>query len=395
MDKKRTEEVFEILKRDAAAIYTEEALKEKLFSGKRLKIKFGADPSRPNLTLGHGVPLRKLKLLQDLGHEIVFLIGDYTGMVGDPTGRSKTRQPLTFEQTRSNAESYLQQVSKILDVDKTTIVFNSEWLSKLTFAETLALTAKYTLARIMERDDFAKRYAENQPIGLHELLYPLMQGYDSVALHADIEVGGTDQTFNMLVGRELQRDYGQPQQVVITFPLLPGLDGAEKMGKSLDNYIGVDEPPELMFEKCMKVPDPLMGEYFRLTSDVPEAEFSALVARDIREAHFAYAEEIVRLYHGREFVEGAKGRYLEVAGRKLPEKMDRIELPAVDIGVIDLVAAVGFAASKSDARRLVAGGGIKLDNEAVTDIGQTVAGAGEVVVSRGKNKFVRVVFAGK
>ncbi|MCL2352028.1 MAG: tyrosine--tRNA ligase [Firmicutes bacterium] len=395
MESDKIREVFEIFRRETAAIYSEDALKERLFSGKRLRVKFGADPSRPNLTIGHSVPLRKMKLLQDLGHEIVFLIGDYTGMVGDPTGRSKTRSPLTFEQTRANAESYLKQVSKMLDVEKTTIVFNSEWLSKLTFAETLTLTAKYTLAQVLERDDFAKRYAEKAPIGLHELLYPLMQGYDSVALRADIEIGGTDQTFNMLVGRELQRDYGQPQQVVIAFPLLPGLDGAEKMGKSLDNYIGVDEPPEIMFEKAMKVPDPLMGDYFRLTTDVPEAEFSALMAKDIREAHFAYAAEITALYHGREAVEAARNRYLEVAGRRLPERMDRVEMPAGDIGIVDLVAAIGFASSKGDARRLIAGGGVKLDNEPETDIGRVVAGTGEVVVSRGKNRFVKVVFTGK
>jgi tyrosyl-tRNA synthetase len=220
-------------------------LKKRLADGRALKIKLGADPSRPDLHLGHSVPLRMLRKLQDAGHEIIFVIGDFTGMISDPSGRSKTRLPLTFEETRKNGRSYFEQVSKILDPSKARIAYNSEWLSELDFAAVLGLAGKYTLARILERDDFANRYANNQPIGLHELFYPLMQGYDSVALAADIEVGGTDQTFNLLVGRELQKDYGQEQQEVITFPLLPGLDGVEKMSKSLDNYIGIDEPPEV------------------------------------------------------------------------------------------------------------------------------------------------------
>ena len=263
-----TQAFFEILKRDSVSIFSEDTLLSKLRSGKKLKIKLGADPSRPDLHLGHSVVLRKLRMFQDLGHEIIFVIGDFTGMIGDPSGRSKTRVPLTFEQTRVNGESYFAQVTKILDKEKTIITYNSEWLSEMNFASVLSLAGKYTLARIMERDDFAKRFSESQPIGLHELFYPLMQGYDSVALNADIEVGGTDQTFNLLVGRELQKDYGQEQQDVITFPLLIGLDGREKMSKSLDNYIGIDETPEIMFEKCMKIPDELMNDYFRLTTDV-------------------------------------------------------------------------------------------------------------------------------
>ena len=272
-----TQEVYENLLRDAVSIYSKEGLKEKLESGRRLKIKLGADPSRPDLHLGHSVVLRKLRMLQDLGHEIVFVIGDFTAMIGDPSGRSKTRVPLTFEQTRENSRSYYEQVTKILDKDKTRITYNSEWLSKMNFADVLTLAGKYTVARILERDDFAKRYAEKAPIGVHETFYPLMQGYDSVALEADIEVGGTDQTFNLLVGRELQRDYGQTPQEVITFPLLPGLDGVEKMSKSLDNYIGIDEPADIMYEKCMKVPDALLLSYFNLTTDLPESAYAALV----------------------------------------------------------------------------------------------------------------------
>ncbi|MHB8963484.1 MAG: tyrosine--tRNA ligase, partial [Saccharofermentanales bacterium] len=264
MDTKDTKDTMDIqglmkiLERDSVSIFSAEALREKLTAKGKLRIKLGADPSRPDLHLGHSVVLRKLRMFQDLGHEIVFVIGDFTGIIGDPSGRSKTRVPLTFEQTRINGQSYLEQVTKILDKEKTVITYNSEWLSKMNFSDVLALAGKYTLARIMERDDFAKRFVENQPIGLHELFYPLMQGYDSVALDADIEVGGTDQTFNLLIGRELQKDFGQEPQVVITFPLLIGLDGVEKMSKSLDNYIGIDEVPEIMFEKCMKIPDSLL-----------------------------------------------------------------------------------------------------------------------------------------
>ena len=261
--------VYDLIRRSAVDIFSEEGLKKRLGSGKALKVKFGADPSRPDLHLGHTVPLRMLKHLQDAGHEIIFVIGDFTGMIGDPSGKSKTRVPLSFEETRRNGQSYFEQVTRILDPHKTRITYNSEWLNPMSFRDVLALAGKYTLARIMERDDFSNRFAANQPIGIHELLYPLMQGYDSVALKADIEVGGTDQTFNLLVGRELQKDYGQEPQEVITFPLLPGLDGREKMSKSLDNFIGINEPAEIIFEKCIKVPDSLLEDYFHLTSDIP------------------------------------------------------------------------------------------------------------------------------
>ncbi len=382
---------FDILKRDAISIFSEETLLAKLKSGRRLKIKLGADPSRPDLHLGHSVVLRKLRMMQELGHEIIFVIGDFTGMIGDPSGKSKTRQPLTFEQTRANGQSYFEQVTKILDKDKTTITYNSEWLAPMNFADVLRLAGKYTLARIMERDDFSKRFAENAPIGVHEVFYPLMQGYDSVALHADIEVGGTDQTFNLLVGRELQKDFGQEQQEVITFPLLIGLDGTEKMSKSLDNYIGIDEPAELMFEKCMKIPDTLITDYFRLTTDVSPDVYETAIRTDVREAHFVYSREIVRLYHGAERVAQAEARYREVAAGKLPEKMDTLEITAEKIGIAELLVKVGFASSNSDARRLIAGGGIKMNGTAVADTGLEVAAPAEFVISRGKNKFARVI----
>lgn len=387
-----TQEVYENLLRDAVSIYSKEGLKEKLESGRRLKIKLGADPSRPDLHLGHSVVLRKLRMLQDLGHEIVFVIGDFTAMIGDPSGRSKTRVPLTFEQTRENSRSYYEQVTKILDKDKTRITYNSEWLSKMNFADVLALAGKYTVARILERDDFAKRYAEKAPIGMHEMFYPLMQGYDSVALEAGIEVGGTDQTFNLLVGRELQRDYGQTPQEVITFPLLPGLDGVEKMSKSLDNYIGIDEPADIMYEKCMKVPDALLLSYFNLTTDLPESAYASLVRGDIRQAHFLYAATIVRLYHGEEAVAAAEARYRSVAAGGVPENMESLTAEPGAL-LTELLVRSGLAPSRSEARRLMTGGGVKLDGTPVKDPTAVLADKGEYILSKGKNKFVRIVIA--
>ena len=384
------QQAYDNILRDAVSVYSKEGLKEKLESGKKLKIKLGADPSRPDLHLGHSVVLRKLRMLQELGHEIVFVIGDFTAMIGDPTGRSKTRVPLTFEQTRENSRSYYEQVTKILDREKTRITYNSEWLSKMNFADVLSLAGKYTVARILERDDFAKRYAENQAIGMHEMFYPLMQGYDSVALEADIEVGGTDQTFNLLVGRELQRDYGQTPQEVITFPLLPGLDGVEKMSKSLDNYIGIDEEPGIMFEKCMKVPDSLLLTYFNLTIDLAEEDYAELVKTDIRAAHFLYASAIVRLYHGEQAVAPAEERYKKVASGGTPENMESYDA-AVGTPVVDMLVKSGLAPSKSEARRLMQGGGVKLDGAQLKDPSAVFGEKGEYVLSKGKNRFVKII----
>lgn len=383
-------EVYDNIMRDAISVYSAEGLLEKLESGKKLRIKMGADPSRPDLHLGHSVPLRKLKLLQELGHKIVFVIGDFTAMIGDPSGRSKTRVPLTYEQTRSNSLSYYEQVCKILDRDKTTIVYNSEWLKAMNFEDVLSLAGKYTLARILERDDFAKRYAANQPIGMHEMFYPLMQGYDSVALHADIEIGGNDQTFNLLVGRELQRDYGQTPQEVITFPLLPGLDGVEKMSKSLDNYIGIDEAPEIMYEKCMKVPDKLLLTYFRLTSDLDENEYAELIEKDIMEAHRLYAETIVRMYHGEAAVPAASQRYKSVAGGGIPDDIQSLCCP-IGTRAIDALRQSGLAPSGSEARRLMVGGGVKINGVQEKNPNFVFETEGEYIISKGKNKFYKIV----
>ena len=383
-------EVYDNIMRDAISVYSAEGLLEKLESGKKLRIKMGADPSRPDLHLGHSVPLRKLRMLQDLGHEIVFVIGDFTAMIGDPSGKSKTRVPLTFEQTRANSKSYYEQVCKILDKEKTTITYNSDWLGKMTFEDVLSLAGKYTLARILERDDFAKRYASNQPIGMHEMFYPLMQGYDSVALNADVEIGGNDQTFNLLVGRELQKDYGQTPQEVITFPLLPGLDGVEKMSKSLDNYIGIDESPEIMYEKCMKVPDSLLLTYFRLTSDLKEEEYKELVSADIMAAHRLYAETIVRMYHGSEAITAAAERYKSIAGGGIPDEMDEYNCE-VGTRVAAILRESGLAPSGSEARRLMQGGGVKLGGVQIKDPNAGFETPGEYVLSKGKNKFIKVI----
>ena len=381
--------------RGAVQIFSEESLLSRLQSGKKLKIKLGADPSRPDLHLGHAVVLRRLKAMQDMGHEIIFVVGDFTGMIGDPSGKSKTRPKLTLEETRANGESYMRQVGKILDADKATICYNSDWLGVMNFADVVTLASKYTLARMLERDDFTKRFKDNQPLSLHELLYPLAQGYDSVALNADVEVGGTDQTFNLLVGRELQRDYGQTPQEVITFPLLVGLDGKEKMSKSLNNYIGIDEPPAAMYEKAMRVPDTLLLDYFILTTDIQETEARAAIERDVVKAHRTYAGEIVRMYHSADAAEEAAKRYTTVAAGSVPVDMETVRLKADDmkdgtIPVCDLLRLTGLAPSNSEARRLVQGKGVKIDGVVVEDAYMVVKYAGGMVVSRGKGKFVRV-----
>lgn len=361
------EEKIELIIRRGVQIFNEDSLREKLNGNKKLVVKFGADPSRPDLHLGHTVSLRLLKDLQDLGHEIVFVIGDFTAMIGDPSGRSKTRPALTFEETRKSGETYFKQVTKILDPSKTKIVYNSEWLSKMNFNDVLELTGKYTVARILERDDFANRFKNNIPIGIHEFLYPLMQGYDSVALNADLEIGGTDQTFNLLVGRELQKDYGQESQDVIVLPLLVGLDGKEKMSKSLDNYIGIDEPANIMYEKAMKIPDNILFDYFKLTTDVNLESVKKLMNEDIILAHKKYAEEIIKMYHGEEYIQEAEERYNTVAKGGIPDDVEifEIEHTVVNEGIllIDLLLMSGMVPSKSEGRRMIQQNGISINGE--------------------------------
>ena len=385
---------LELIKQKAVQIFSEDELDEKINSGRKLTIKLGADPSRPDLHLGHTVVLRTLKHFQDMGHEVVFVIGDFTGMIGDPSGKNKTRPPLTFEQTRKAGETYLKQVTKILDKDKTRIAYNSEWLSKMDFKDVINLTSKYTVARILERDDFKNRFENNLPLSMHELLYPLMQGYDSVALNADIEIGGTDQTFNLLVGRELQKDYGQERQVVITFPLLVGLDGKEKMSKSLDNYIGIDEAPEVMFEKAMKIPDDCLFEYFRLTTDIPQEEAKKIIDSNIVEAHRVFAREIISMYHGKEFINDAEERYNSVAKGEVPDNISEFKLSneIEELPICDLLVKINFAQSKSEAKRMIQGNGVRLNNDMVTDINEIVKLKNkENIVKFGKNKLVKII----
>lgn len=390
-DKKEINEFIESLKQKSVDIFGLEELEEGLRSGKTLTIKFGCDPSRPDLHLGHTVPLRQLKKLQDLGHRIVFIIGDFTAMIGDPSGKSKTRPALTFEETRESGKTYFNQVTKILDPKKTEIVYNSEWLSKMGFDDVLKLAGKYTVARLLERDDFALRFKDGVPIGVHEFFYPLMQGYDSVAIKADVEVGGTDQTFNLLVGRELQKDYGQKSQSVITFPLLVGLDGVNKMSKSLDNYIGIDEPAEVIFEKCMKVPDNMLPTYFKLTTDLKPEEYSKMIAEDIREAHFLYARTIVGMYHGEAAIKPSEDRYRSVAGGGVPTNLVTYELEENEINAVNMLTMAGFAASNSEARKLVLNRGVKIDGVVVTDPLNMVDISGGVVLSKGKNNFAKFI----
>lgn len=383
--------LLEEVKRKTVQIFSEEELESKLNSGEKLLIKFGADPSRPDLHIGHSVPLRVLKQFQDMGHEVIFLIGDFTAMVGDPSGKSKTRPALSFEQTRKSAETYLQQATKILDKDKTKIIFNSEWLSKMNLKDILELASKYTVARIMERNDFKNRFENGLPLSMHELLYPLMQGYDSVALKADIEIGGTDQTFNLLVGRELQKDYGQKPQVVMTFPLLPGLDGKEKMSKSLDNYIGLNDSPFEKFEKSMKIPDELLKQYFELTTDLTQNSIEEIMRGDIRVAHMLFAKELIKMYDKEEDFEIAKRKYEQIAKKEVPDKIPEILLQEEKMLVCDLLIQVGFATSKGEARRMIEGNGVKIEGNLIKNNNQTIEITNGKVVQFGKSKFIRIV----
>lgn len=384
------ENKLELIKRKAVQIFSEEDLDKKINSGRKLTIKLGADPSRPDLHIGHSVVLRVLKQFQDMGHEVVFVVGDFTGMIGDPSGKSKTRPALTFEETRKSAETYLEQATKILDKNKTKIVFNSDWLSKMNFEDVIKLASKYTVARIMERDDFKNRFENKMPLSMHELLYPLMQGYDSVELKADIEIGGTDQTFNLLVGRELQRDYGQESQVVMTFPLLVGLDGKEKMSKSLDNYIGLSDAPFEKFKKSMKIPDNVLRQYFELVTDLPIESINRIMEGDIRTAHMEFARELLRMYDKDSSFEEIRTRYEEIAKGKIPMDIDKIKISEENLNICDILIKIKFANSKSEAKRMVFGNGVKVNGKVVNEINRVIDLTEETSIQFGKNKFIRI-----
>jgi tyrosyl-tRNA synthetase len=387
-----------VFKRGADELIVEAELETKLKRGKPLRIKEGFDPTRPDLHLGHTVQFNKLRQLQDLGHHIIFLIGDFTGMIGDPTGRNITRPPLSSNELKANAKTYTDQVFLILDREKTEVAFNSTWLSALGADGMIRLAAKYTVARMLERDDFAKRYQSGQPIAIHEFLYPLAQGYDSVALKADVELGGTDQKFNLLVGRELQRHYGQEPQCILTLPLLEGLDGVNKMSKSLDNTIGITEAPNEMFGKLMSISDELMWRYFELLSFKPLDEIAKLrtecaEGRNPREAKVMLAQEIVGRFHGRAAADAAltefESRFRDGA---MPESMPEITLHTAGAGLAipQLCKQAGLTSSTSEAMRLVEQRGLKIDGDVVTDKASVIAAGRTVVVQAGRRKFARV-----
>jgi len=390
-----------VFRRGAAELIVEAELAEKLKRGKPLRIKEGFDPTRPDLHLGHTVQFNKLRQLQDLGHQVIFLIGDFTGLIGDPTGRNITRPPLSREEIDANAKTYTDQVFLILDRDKTEVAFNSKWLSSLGADGMVKLAAKYTVARMLERDDFAKRYASGQPIAVHEFLYPLAQGYDSVALGADVELGGTDQKFNLLVGRELQRHYGQEPQCILTLPLLEGLDGVNKMSKSLDNYVGITEPPNEMFGKLMSISDELMWRYYELLSFQPQEAVARLKrecqdGRNPRDAKVLLAKEIVARFHSVKAAEDALAEFeARFRDHAVPQHMPEVTLRNNGKGltIAQLCKQAGLTASTSEALRLIEQGGIKLDGDRVSDKALVVAVGSTVVVQAGKRRFARVTVA--
>lgn len=391
-------EQLALIKRGCEEIISEEELLEKLKEGRPLTVKAGFDPTAPDLHLGHTVLIHKMRHFQELGHRVVFLIGDFTGMIGDPTGKSETRKALTREEVLRNAETYKEQVFKILDPEKTVVMFNSEWFSKMTASEMIQLAAKYTVARMLERDDFAKRYAEQRPISVHEFLYPLAQGYDSVAMQSDVEMGGTDQKFNLLVGRDLQRAWGQKPQVAITMPILEGLDGVQKMSKSLGNYIGVSEAPNEQFGKAMSISDELMFRYYLLLSERSVSEIEQM-KKEIADgtlhpmmAKKALAEEIVARYHGQAAGREARAWFEQVFSRKeLPEDMIEHTAAAGDT-IMSVVRALNFASSNGEAKRLAAQGGVQLNGEKVENLEQPLA-AGEYTLKAGKRNFARITVA--
>jgi tyrosyl-tRNA synthetase len=387
-----------VFRRGADELIVESELRAKLARGKPLAIKEGFDPTRPDLHLGHTVQFNKLRQLQDLGHHVVFLIGDFTSLIGDPTGRNVTRPALSADEVAANAKTYTDQAFLILDRERTEVAFNSKWLAALGADGMIRLAAKYTVARMLERDDFAKRYAAGQPIAIHELLYPLAQGYDSVALETDVELGGTDQKFNLLVGRELQRHYGQEPQCILTLPLLEGLDGVNKMSKSLDNYVGITEPPGVMFGKLMSISDPLMWRYYDLLSFRPLDEIARLrrecdEGRNPREAKVLLAMEIVERFHSRHAAEAARAefdaRFREGA---LPSDIPALTLHANGAGmpIAQLAKQAGIVDSTSEALRLITQRGLKVDGDVVADKSLVVASGTTVVVQAGKRRFARV-----
>jgi tyrosyl-tRNA synthetase len=396
-DKKKIER---LLSRRVAETVVSDSLRKKLASGKKLRVKLGVDPTAPDLHIGHAVPLKKLKEFQELGHQVVLIIGDYTARVGDPTGKSKTRPMLSEEDVKRNAETYLAQAGKILDVKKLEIRWNGEWFSKMTFNDVIALAAQFTVARMTERDDFSKRLKEGTDVHMHELMYPMMQAYDSIMVEADVEIGGTDQKFNILAGRDLQRKMGKPEQdCMFLGPILVGTDGVKKMSKSLGNYVGVSESPEEMFGKIMSIPDGAMRDWFLLATDLDEDEIREILGAaatgkmNPRDAKARLAKEIIAEYHSKKAAEAAEEKFVALFRKKeVPDAVPELALPAGEHALVDVLVAAKLAASKSEARRVIAEGGVRVAGEVVKDAAATVkAGKKPTLVQKGKRHFVHIV----
>lgn len=391
---------WELISRGAEEIIPENDLKSKLekskSTGKPLVVKLGCDPSRPDLHVGHGVVLRKLRHFQDLGHEAILVIGDFTAMIGDPSGRNKTRPQLTLEEAKANAQSYIDQAGHILNIDTLKIVYNSDWLNVMNFSDVIRLSSHYTVARMLERDDFTKRYKSETPISIHEFMYPLAQGMDSVELQADVELGGTDQKFNLLVGRDLQREYDQSPQAIVTCPLLEGTDGHEKMSKSYGNDIGLTDSPEDMYGKSMSISDDMIEKYFLLAADADEATMSEVKTQlsdpsvNPRDVKRALGRALVELYHGKDAAHQAEQHFDQVIVNKdAPEDMDEIIL-SKNCSIIDIITDNGMTKSKGEARRMMKQGAVRIDNEKVTDIDLVISKGNEMVIKVGKRRFLRV-----
>ncbi|RLL87171.1 tyrosine--tRNA ligase [Mesotoga sp. BH458_6_3_2_1] len=392
------EEQLKELSKNHVSLISEEELLEKLKKKCSLRVKLGVDPSRPDLHLGHAVVLRKLRLFQEFGHQVVLIIGDFTARIGDPSGRSKTRPMLSREEAKANAESYSNQAFKILNRDLTEIRFNSEWLDAMSFEDVIRLSSKYTVARMLERHDFARRYSENEPIGVSEFLYPLAQAYDSVVVKADVEIGGDDQFFNLVVGRKIQEEYGLEAQAILTVPLIEGTDGKLKMSKSYDNYIAFEDSPRDMFGKVMSIPDSLMMKYFRLLTNKSDAELAeydrellnkAVNPRDIK---LALGVEITSQFYGREIALNAEREFVNIfRNKELPEEMPEIKLPAESISIVDLLVSHANISSRSEARRLIDQGGVRVNDEVLDDIHSVLDVSDGDVLRIGKKRFYRLV----
>jgi len=392
------DEAYKIIARGTDEILVESELLKKLEKGKPLRIKAGFDPTAPDLHLGHTVLLNKLKQFQDLGHQVLFLIGDFTGLIGDPTGKNATRPPLSKKEVEENATTYTTQVFKILDKSKTEVVFNSSWLNNLGADGMLKLAATHTVARMLERDDFSKRYKAQQPISIHEFMYPLLQGYDSVELNADVEIGGTDQKFNLLMGRELQKFYNKPQQCIVTLPLLEGLDGVQKMSKSLNNYIGIDELPEIMFAKILSISDELMWRYIELLSLNTLEEITKWKTRvndgeNPKNIKVEFAKEIVTRFHSKIDADNAEKDFENRADGGIPEDLNVYKIDAGNdgIGVGQILKSINFVSSTSEAMRLIKAGGVKIDGEKISDTKKFISPNEQFVIQVGKRKFGKII----